>query len=87
MGDAFETDRLPGLEIFVHGAGPVARVHVVKDNKYVETFEPKSQAAKLRFTDMDAKLNRTSYYYVRVEQADGNLAWASPMWITYRKGR
>jgi hypothetical protein len=21
------------------------------------------------------------YYYVRVEQADGQLAWGSPMWI------
>ena len=27
---------------------------------------------------------KTSYYYVRVEQADGNLAWASPLWITYK---
>jgi hypothetical protein len=33
---------------------------------------------------MDIPAGRTSYYYVRVEQADGNLAWASPMWITYR---
>jgi len=23
-------------------------------------------------------------YYVRGEQADGELVWVSPMWITYR---
>jgi len=26
----------------------------------------------------------TSYYYVRGERADGELVWASPMWITYK---
>ena len=27
----------------------------------------------------------THYYYVRVEQADEELAWSSPMWIEYAK--
>jgi hypothetical protein len=26
---------------------------------------------------------KMSYYYVRGEQEDGELVWASPMWITY----
>ena len=26
---------------------------------------------------------KTSYYYVRGEQEDGEIVWASPMWITY----
>jgi hypothetical protein len=37
-----------------------------------------------RYTDMEAKAGETRFYYVRVEQADGNLAWASPLWITYK---
>ena len=24
------------------------------------------------------------YYYVRVEQTDGQLAWSSPFWVNYR---
>ncbi len=28
-----------------------------------------------------ARRRRSSYYYVRIEQADANLAWSSPMWI------
>ena len=27
---------------------------------------------------------KTAYYYVRGEQEDGELVWASPMWITYQ---
>ena len=23
-------------------------------------------------------------YYLRVEQTDGNMAWASPVWVTYK---
>jgi len=26
---------------------------------------------------------KTSYYYVRGEQDNGEIVWASPMWITY----
>jgi hypothetical protein len=85
MGDEFETSSRPVLEIEVHGTAPVKKVHVVRDNKYVYTSEPDARDVKgLRFTDMEAQEGKTSYYYVRIEQADGNLAWASPMWITYK---
>jgi hypothetical protein len=85
MGDEFETKERPVLEIDVSGTAPVKKVHVVKNNKYVYTAEPGGRDVKgLRFTDMDAEAGKTSYYYVRVEQADGNLAWASPLWITYK---
>src|SRR5262249_26328106 len=85
MGDEFETAERPTLEISVQGTAPIAKLHVIRDNKYVYSTEPKNQEVKgLRYTDMDAKEGKTSYYYVRVEQADGNLAWASPMWIAYK---
>ena len=84
MGDQFRTRRKPSLQIEVHGASNIARVHVIRDNMYVFTEEPNKKSVKLRYTDMDAQPGRTHFYYVRVEQDDGNLAWASPMWITYR---
>jgi hypothetical protein len=84
MGDRFTTTKRPLLEIHVEGTAAIAKVHVIRDNKYVYSAEPKEKKTTLRYTDMDAKQGKTSYYYVRVEQADGNLAWASPMWITYQ---
>jgi hypothetical protein len=84
MGDRFTTSKRPTLDIRVHGTSPIAKVSVVRDNKYVYSAEPKEGKVTLRFTDMDAKEGKSSYYYVRVEQTDGNLAWASPMWITYQ---
>jgi hypothetical protein len=85
MGEAFETARRPTLTIRAHGTADIARLHVIKNNKYVYSTEPGTKEVKeLRYTDMEASAGSTSYYYVRIEQADGNLAWASPLWITYK---
>jgi hypothetical protein len=83
MGDEFETEERPTLDIRVQGTGPIARLHVIRDDEYVYSIEPKKAEVKIQYTDMDPEAG-TAYYYVRVEQADGNLAWASPMWIKYK---
>jgi hypothetical protein len=84
MGDIFTTEKRPGLEIAIVGTAPLAKVSIIRNNRYVYSSEPKKREATLRYTDMDAKKGQTSYYYVRVEQTDGNLAWGSPMWITWK---
>ncbi|HET6884107.1 MAG TPA: hypothetical protein VFI31_28390, partial [Pirellulales bacterium] len=84
MGDEFETSERPTLSIEAHGTAPIARLHVIRDNKYLDTTEPGERDVERTFTDMDAEPGKTSYYYVRLEQEDGNLAWASPMWIAYK---
>jgi hypothetical protein len=72
------------LDITVQGTAPITRLHVVRNNKYVYSTEPKQREVKLRYTDMEPLAGKTAYYYVRIQQSDGNLAWASPMWITYK---
>jgi hypothetical protein len=84
MGDVFETTKRPTLEIVVQGTAPIRKLSIVRNNKYVHTEEPKQRAVRLRWTDMEPIAGKVAYYYVRIEQDDGNLAWASPMWITYR---
>lgn len=83
MGDEFSVKEPPTLDIFVVGTAPIARLHIIKDFKHVYTTEPKRREVKLRWQDNDVRKGRTSWYYVRVEQEDGQLAWSSPMWIRY----
>jgi hypothetical protein len=85
MGDIFTTDRAPMLSIKVVGTGPIAKIHVIRDDTYALTTEPGSDSASLTYTDEAARPGEMHYYYVRVEQADTNLAWASPMWITFQE--
>jgi hypothetical protein len=86
MGDLFTTASRPTLEIQVFGTTPIARLHVIRNNRNVFSTEPKAREVSLRYTDDDQELKpaQTYYYYVRIEQSDGNLAWSSSMWIIYK---
>ncbi|HIE52538.1 MAG TPA: hypothetical protein EYP85_12335 [Armatimonadetes bacterium] len=83
MGDEFTTSAPPRLDISVVGTAPVARIAIVRDNEYVYTTAPNQTEVQFTWTDTAPKVGQMSYYYVRIEQADGKLAWASPMWIRY----
>jgi hypothetical protein len=84
MGDEFTLAVKPVFTVRLTGTAPFAKVHVIKDGNYVHTVEPKKQEVEFQWTDFDPKPGQTSYYYVRGDQADGELVWASPMWITYK---
>jgi hypothetical protein len=84
MGDEFTTSAKPALSVRLTGTAPFAKVHIIKDGAYVHSVEPNKDAVEFQWTDFDPKPGATSYYYVRGEQADGELVWASPMWITYK---
>jgi hypothetical protein len=84
MGDEFTTEDRPQLEVRLVGTQSFAKVHVIKDNNYVHTLEPGEKEVQFAWTDFNARPGRTSYYYVRGEQEDGELVWVSPMWITYK---
>jgi hypothetical protein len=87
MGEAFETTAPPVLTVKLTGTAPFAKVQIIKDNKYVYTVEPKTQTVSFNWRDEKPEPGKTSYYYVRGQQQDGELVWASPMWITYRGSR
>ena len=48
----------------------------------VATLRPGQAEYRGTWTDPNPTAG-VHYYYVRVEQADGELAWGSPMWIDY----
>ncbi|MFQ5810096.1 MAG: hypothetical protein ACE5JM_10805, partial [Armatimonadota bacterium] len=83
MGDEFTVSTPPKFNVNVIGTAPIARVVVVRDNEYVYSVEPNTRTVQFAWADLDPKPGQTSYYYFRIEQANGALAWASPMWIRY----
>ncbi|HEY7309286.1 MAG TPA: hypothetical protein VH643_08025 [Gemmataceae bacterium] len=84
MGDEFQTKAPPALQIKVRGTDLLKSVEILKDSKVVATFEPgrRDYDGEWKDAQPDAGVH---YYYVRVQQKDGQLAWASPMWIDYAK--
>jgi hypothetical protein len=80
MGDEVKAAGPPALDVAVAGTGPIARIDVLKDSRVVATLRPGGREYKGTWADPEPSPG-VHYYYVRVEQADGQLAWASPLWI------
>ncbi len=72
----------PTFRVRVHGTGPLERVDIIKDFVYAYTTAPEDSSTELDWTDPDPRPG-ASWYYVRVLQKDGQLAWGSPIWVQY----
>ncbi len=84
MGDEFTTNQTPKLTLTVIGTGKLAKVEILRDSEVVATFKPKGAEHRSDWTE-PLPQQGTHYYYVRVLQANGEIAWGSPMWITVKK--
>jgi hypothetical protein len=84
MGEEFTVNSAPEISIKLTGTQNFAKIHIVKDGEYVYTTEPNRREVDFAWKDSAAQRGKTSYYYVRGEQTDGELVWVSPMWITYQ---
>ncbi|HTM50375.1 MAG TPA: hypothetical protein VL285_16895 [Bryobacteraceae bacterium] len=83
QGEDLAAQALPELTAKIVGTGPLKKVVVVRDNEYVFSTDPKGESFDLRFKENSLSPGQ-HYYYVRVEQQDGNVAWSSPIWIKYQ---
>ncbi len=80
MGESFTTGEQPRLWARVHGTAPLRKVEVIRNNTYLHTQPGSGAALEFRYVD-NQPVAGESYYYLRVEQADGQLAWSSPIWV------
>ena len=76
-------------QIRVEGTTRIRTLDVIRqigtgDPEYAAHFEPGKQTVRMEWTDRDARPGETHMYYVRIQQENAALAWASPMWIRYR---
>jgi hypothetical protein len=82
MGDITEASAPPKLSVRIIGTAPIAQIDVIKNNKYVHQLKPAKNDVTFEYLDNSIEPGE-SYYYVRAEQADGQLAWSSPIWVKY----
>ena len=81
MGEAFALRGAPRITCHLQGTAPFAKVTLIKDNvEHPIAIEPKA-VLDLQWTDPKPEPGKTSYYYWRGEQSNGELVWVSPMWI------
>ncbi len=82
MGDIFETASPAKLEIYFRGSGRVKQIDIIKNCEIAATLQIGKQEDRIVWTD-EGITQPNNHYYVRIMQDDGELAWSSPMWITF----
>jgi hypothetical protein len=85
MGDEVKADK-PKFDVVVLGTGPLAKVDVLRNSEVVHTAKlDEKTLGETRFTWQDENpppTEKLNYYYVRVMQQNGQMAWSSPIWLT-----
>lgn len=80
------------IQGLVAGTGPLKSIEIIRNGKLHHTVDGEGKS-QVEFThdDMDA-LEKVAlkdaesglpftYYYIRVNQEDGHMAWSSPIWV------
>ncbi|MCP4314171.1 MAG: DUF3604 domain-containing protein [Bacteroidetes bacterium] len=84
MGDKLE--RKPSRKsldftIKVVTESPLDKVVIFRNNQVVHEMPASGSTMEINWTDPSPLKEDRLWYYVRVERADGELAWSSPIWF------
>jgi hypothetical protein len=99
MGTELSTSTKPGLHVNRHLSGCVAgtdvlkKVELIRNGDVLKTYTPKSHFLDFEYDDLE-ELSKVClkapeggglfvFYYLRVTQADGHMAWSSPVWVDW----
>lgn len=63
------------------GTADIEKIEVIKNGNILYAFSPNNPNYSSQFTDSDSLYY--SYYYLRVTQKDGNMAWSSPIFFIH----
>jgi len=102
MGSETSTVQKHGLLInrhihgFVAGTTTLKTVEIIRNGQVLVSYTPNGYSFDFAYDDLeplekasiDAKDKKPpfAYYYLRVTQEDGHMAWSSPIWVDYVPG-
>ncbi|MFH1615698.1 MAG: DUF3604 domain-containing protein [Planctomycetota bacterium] len=86
MGDEFDVEGEVELEISGAGTCELDRIDIIRNGQVVFTELLSEETAKVKWKDKDAGTGE-HYYYVRLRQDDGHIAWSSPFFVTIKQQR
>ena len=82
MGDEVKYRKGDCFSLDVSGTNAVKEVRLIKNGKLWKTFNPAEQSVRFKLSIAPDPLEgQEDYYFVELEQSDGNRAWSSPIWV------
>lgn len=86
MGSALPYNKLESpnnVSFEVNGTDKIKLVELLKNNQTVCQWFPDRQDFKSNYVDRENS-EKDTYYYLRVTQEDGEMAWSSPIWVEFQ---
>jgi hypothetical protein len=83
QGGLLALDTLPHFTIDAEGTASIARMELIENGEVVRTWPGTGNRHAVNERLSRVPERPDNYYYVRLLQADGNLAWSSPIWVSY----
>ncbi len=83
QGDIVTTGAGFKLVVNVIGTTHLRQIDIIKNQEFLHNRQNLPQKTNFTFVD-NTKTPGEDFYYVRVVQDDGNVAWSSPIWVTTR---
>ncbi|HLJ12897.1 MAG TPA: DUF3604 domain-containing protein [Bryobacteraceae bacterium] len=83
MGQEVAKDSNPEFYVEIQGTAPLVRLEMIGDNKVLLAREVNGASEKFTWRDNGSHTG-AHYYYIRVVQANRQIAWSSPIWISKR---
>jgi hypothetical protein len=83
MGSEYAANAPPKLIVRVAGSAKIRYIYLLRDNEAIHQFGGdfgSGELARFEFIDQQVSLG-THWYYVRIIQEDGEMAWSSPIWV------
>jgi hypothetical protein len=86
MGEKFSVTEMPPIDVVIGPTTEVQKVEVFIDGAPREITFTRESARVIRARFLaDKSLTGAHSIFVRVKQADGNMAWSSPMWVDIQR--
>src|SRR3989339_355132 len=97
MGSELSTKVKPGLVYnrhisgYVAGTSPIKEIEIIRNGKLIHTLRPNESNVDFTFDDPEmitqvalpsnSEAPAFVYYYLRILQENGHMAWSTPIWI------
>ena len=79
MGEEIQLGGSRTITVSASGTAPLARVDVLRESQVI--YSAGQGLTETAFEYREEEIASSTYYYVRVVQADKGMAWTSPIWV------
>ncbi len=83
MGSEIKLDKYAErkLQVRAETCSPVDKVVIIKNAREIHIDRPGWESVSFEWVDSSGMERESDYYYVRLIQDDGEIAWSSPIWV------